>query len=64
LSLSGCLLNEQDGKIIVESKGKTKELIVYPAMWIEPKEKEKIYISDAYLKFAKPYAVQKILGAI
>lgn len=61
LSLSGCLLNEKDCKIIIKSKGKTKELIVYPAMWIEPKGNEKIYISDAYIKFAKPYAVQKIL---
>jgi hypothetical protein len=30
-------------------------------MWVEPTEKDTIFISDAYVKYAKPYAVQKIL---
>lgn len=38
--------------------------MVYPAMLVEPRDKEKIYVSDAYIKYAKPYAVQKILDEI
>jgi len=40
-----------------------KEIIVYPAMWAEPSADEKIYINDGYLKYAKPYAVQKIIDS-
>ena len=36
-------------------------LIVYPAMWVEPHRPGTIFVSDAYLKYAKPYAVQKII---
>lgn len=36
------------------------KLVVYSAMWREPNEKDSIFVSDAYLKYARPYAVQKI----
>ena len=32
---------------------------LYPAMWIESIGNSIIYVSDVYLKFAKPYAVRK-----
>ncbi|MBQ3707560.1 MAG: hypothetical protein II889_06565 [Clostridia bacterium] len=43
---------------------KTKTIEVYPSMWVEPHRKEFIFISDAYIKYAKPYAVQKIIDAM
>lgn len=34
---------------------------LYPDMWIESIGNSIVYVSDAYLKFAKSYAVRKIL---
>ena len=42
----------------------TKKVIVYPAMWVEPQVNDTIFVSDAYIKYAKPYAVQKILDNV
>lgn len=34
-------------------------------MWVEPyDDNNTIFVSDAYVKYAKPYAVQKILDNI
>ncbi len=35
--------------------------MVYPAMWAEPLEEGVIHISDFCIKYAQPYAVQKII---
>ncbi len=48
----------------VTRKGQEKKIVVYPAMWIEPRCANTIYVSDFYIKYAKPYAVQKILDAL
>ena len=44
---------------IVKRKGKERKLVVYPAMWKEPQQEDTVYVSNAYIKYAKPYAVQK-----
>lgn len=59
LNLSGCNL-DINGEEILISKRTTKKLIIYPAMWIEPHDPDTIYVSDAYIKYAKPYVVNKI----
>ena len=44
-----------------------KKIVVYPAMWVEPHATNTIFVifvSDAYIKYAKPYAVRKILDKI
>lgn len=64
LSLSGCNVKIDNSGIWVKNKNHEKQIVVYPAMLVEPKNKEKIFISDAYIKYAKPYAVQKILDEI
>ena len=64
LGVSGCTINIDGGQIKVGKNGNTKTLVVYPAMWIEPNGNSIIYVSDAYLKFAKPYAVRKILDEL
>lgn len=63
LRVSGCTLVTLDNGILVKRKGrKEKKLVVYPAMWKEPQQEDTVYVSNAYIKYAKPYAVQKILS--
>ncbi len=61
LKLSGCAIEIENGNIVARKGSRTKNVIVYPAMWVEPRDKGTVYVSDAYIKYAKPYAVQKIL---
>lgn len=61
LEMSGCKINIMSDSITVHRHGENKQIVVYPAMWVEPYSKDTIYISDSYIKYAKPYAVQKII---
>lgn len=64
LEQSGCNIFV-DGDIFVTGHNtKKKKVVVYPAMWVEPHNANTIYISDAYIKYAIPAAVQKILDSI
>lgn len=63
LKQSGCEITS-DGEIIASGRRNTKKVVVYPAMWVEPQATDTIFVSDAYIKYAKPYAVQKILDNI
>lgn len=63
LRTSGCYLMEDNGAIIAKYKNNVLPLTVYPAMWAEPYADQAIYVSNAYIKYAKPYAVRKILTA-
>lgn len=62
LRVSGCTLLVTNNEIVAKHRGREVKLVVYPAMWKEPREDGTIYVSDAYIKYAKPYAVQKILN--
>ncbi len=46
---------------MVRKRERQKRVVVYPAMWMEPFEKDVIYVGDFYAKYARPYAVQKII---
>lgn len=63
LRQSGCEITA-DSEITVTGRRNTKKVVVYPAMWVEPHAAGTIFVSDAYIKYAKPYAVQKILDNI
>lgn len=63
LKQSGCKIITDGGITAIGRKGE-KKIVIYPAMWVEPYDKNTIYVSDAYIKYAKPYAVQKILDNI
>lgn len=63
LKQSGCEITSA-GNIIAKGKNHTKKIVVYPAMLREPQAKDTIFVNDAYIKYAKPYAVQKILKEI
>ena len=64
LSQYGFDVEYDSSGIAITKEGRKKILEIYPSMWIEPKDKNKIYISDAYIKFAKPYAVKKIIDSL
>ena len=49
-----------DESISISKNNSSKKVIVYPAMKKAPIENDTIYVSDAYIKFAKPYALRKI----
>ena len=59
---SGCEIDYAGSKIVVQRRGKEKVLVVFPGMLVEPRRNDTIYVSDAYIKYAKPYALQKILN--
>ena len=40
----------------------SKNVVVYPAMWVEPRKINTIFVSDALVKYMKPYAIQKIIS--
>ncbi len=61
LKQSGCEITTSNSEIIATMQKNTKKIVVYPAMWVEPYANGTIFVSDAYIKYAKPYAVQKIL---
>ena len=63
LKQSGCEITT-DGEITAIRRRSTKKVVIYPAMWVEPHATNTIFVSDAYIKYAKPYVVQKILDNI
>ncbi len=63
LEISGCRMTVTSDLITVSKRGKQKQVVIYPAMWIEPDQGDTIYVSDFLVKYAKPYAVQKIISS-
>ena len=61
---SGCLLKRDGETIWITKLGRTKKLIVYPAMWAMTEEKEVILIKDIHLKYSRPYALRKIMDKV
>lgn len=64
LELSGCKVAKESQSIILSAQNRRKKLSVYPAMWSERQCSDEIFVSDAYIQYSKPYAVQKILDEI
>ena len=63
LNQLGCEITV-DNEITATGQRRKKRIVIYPAMWVEPQDINTIFVSDAYIKYAKPYAVQKILDNI
>lgn len=63
LATLGFTLSFEENNMFINSQKSRKQIVVYPAMLVEPSVKDNIFISDAYIKYAKPYAVQKIKDA-
>ena len=59
-----CMEDSSEGIVLKMKDGKAMRLVVYPAMWKEPRRAGTIFVSDTYIKYAKPYAVEKIAKAL
>mgnify|MGYP004457658543 CR=1 FL=1 len=62
LKWSGCMVAMSDDGFLVSRGKKTKNICIYPAMRRKPYDCDTIFINDAYMKYAKPYAVNEILN--
>lgn len=57
---AGITLHMDEDKTIGESSTVRKKIVIYPAMWTLPYEENTVFISDALLKYAKPYAIDHL----
>ncbi|WP_317383515.1 DEAD/DEAH box helicase [Anaerobiospirillum succiniciproducens] len=57
---AGITLHMDEDKTIGESSKVRKKIVIYPAMWTLPYEENTVFISDALLKYAKPYALDHL----
>ena len=64
LHISGIQININQGLVWAEGRYSKKKVVVYPAMWTKPIEENTIFVSDAHLKYAKPYALKTILDSL
>ena len=62
LEESGCQLEDRGNVITACADSDRKNIIVYPAMWIKPGKENTIFVNEMELRYAKPYAVEKILS--
>ena len=62
LEMSGCIIRKESGRILIEKQSQEKQILVYPAMWAKPANRDAIFVSDVWLKYARPYAVQRLLN--
>lgn len=61
LQLSGVTIYLNQAPIEAEGRYSKKKVVVYPSMWAKPSASNTIFVSDSYLKYAKPYAVKTIV---
>ena len=61
LQISGVHIDVKHDPVRAEGRYSKKKVVVYPAMWTKPVEENTIFVSDAHLKYAKPYALKTIL---
>lgn len=64
LQISGVNIDIGHKPALVEGRYGQKKVVVYPAMWTKPIDGNTIFVSDAHLKYAKPYALKTILDSL
>ena len=64
LQISGVYIDVKHDPVWAEGRYSKKKVVVYPAMWTKPVEENTIFVSDAHLKYAKPYALKTILDSL
>ena len=62
LELYGCNISFTSAGNFLENNGVMKEIKILSDMVVVPYDKKTIYISEECIKYAKPYAVKKIMG--
>ncbi len=64
LRISGVYIDVEHEPIWAEGCHIKKKVVVYPAMWAKPVAENTIFVSDAHLKYAKPYALKTIVDSL
>lgn len=64
LLISGITIDITHNPIIAEGRLSKKKVVVYPSMWVKPVAENTIFVSDAYLKYAKPYALKTFVECL
>lgn len=64
LQISGVHIDVRQDPVYAEGRYCKKKVVVYPAMWAKPLAENTIFVSDTYLKYAKPYALKTILDCL
>lgn len=64
LQISGVHIDVRQDPVYAEGRYCKKKVVVYPAMWAKPLAENTIFVSDSYLKYAKPYALKTILDSL
>lgn len=64
LQISGVHIDVKHDPVWAEGRYSKKKVVVYPAMWTKPVKENTIFVSDAHLKYAKPYALKTILDSL
>jgi hypothetical protein len=64
LLISGVRIDITQDPFWAEGQFAKKRVVVYPAMWKKPFAKDTVFVSDAHLKYAKPYALKSIVDCI
>ena len=64
LQISGVQLDAKHEPVQAEGRHGKKKIEVYPSMWAKPTADNTIFVSDAYLKYAKPYALKTIMDSL
>lgn len=57
----GVSIESKEKQLWIAKGAIKKAIVVYPAMWAKPVAEDTIYVSDTYIRFAKPFAVKTIL---
>jgi ATP-dependent helicase YprA (DUF1998 family)/rRNA maturation protein Nop10 len=60
LNAAGYQISTATKEIRISKNGNVKNLVIYPAMWKKPKQSGTIFVSDTFVKIAKPYAIKEI----
>lgn len=64
LLISGVNIDFSNDYVLVEGRFNKKKVVIYPAMWVRPVADDTIFVSDAHLKYAKPYALKTIVECL
>lgn len=64
LHISGVQIDIAHDPTWAESRYSKKKVVVYPAMWTKPVAENTIFVSDAHLKYAKPYALKTLIDSL
>ena len=64
LLYAGIGLITDGGMLRIRKNAREKRLVVYPAMWARPAAPDTVFLSDAQIRCAKPYAAAVLTDSL